>query len=423
MPDLRIPNKGGVSLDALKVLMIDDDEDDFVLVRDLLDQFRGRKFTLEWAATYEDGLEVLLRAEHDLCLLDHRLGAFSGLDLLDEALKKGCQVPIIVLTAYGDLDVDMEAMRAGAMDYLTKDEITKEVLERSIRYSLAQAQAQQALVRAREELERRVKERTAELAAANEALRNSAEKVKLFAYSVIHDLKSPAIAVHALTERIRYRYFHLLDEKGRHSCTRILSAAEQMVSLVEKIGVFISAKESPLSLEELDLKEILQGIHEEFSGQLETRTIRWSEPEEIPMIEADRLSIHRVFRNLVDNALKYGGEELGAIDIRYRDRDDAHVLSITDDGVGLKPTEFDEIFGAFTRRRSSKGVTGTGLGLAIVKEIAERHKGSVWLSANPSRGITVSVSISKHLSPQISNSCTNHHESESRHAGEARSRT
>ncbi len=382
---------------TLKILMIDDDEDDFVVVRERLNEFHGQDFVLEWAATYEEGLEALDRGQHDLCLLDNRLGARSGLDLLTEALKRGCQVPVIFLTAYGGLDVDMEAMRAGAKDYLVKGEITKELLERSIRYSIAQAQAQRALLKAQEELERRVEERTAELAAANEALRNSAEKIKLFAYSVIHDLKSPAIAVHALTTRIRDRYLHALDEKGRNYCTRVLDASEQMVSLVEKIGVFISTEETPLTVEDLDLKEILQTIREEFSLRLEERAIRWTEPEETPALQADRLSILRVLRNLVDNALKYGGDELGAIDIRYRDGGDAHILSVTDDGVGLKRTKLDEIFRTFTRQESSKGVEGTGLGLAIVKEIAERHGGCVWSSSNPSGGMTVSVSISKHL--------------------------
>ena len=386
-----------MSSDSLKILVIDDDEDDFLIVRELLNQSHGRDFALEWAPTYKEGLKALHRAEHDLCLLDNRLGALSGLDLLAEAMRTGCQVPIIFLTAYGDLDVDMEAMRAGAMDYLVKGEIGKELLERSIRYSIARAQAQRALLKAQEELEQRVEERTAELAAANEALRNSAEEVKLFAYSVIHDLKSPAIAVHALTVRIRDCYHHVLDEKGRTCCAQILKASEQMLSLVEKIGVFISTEESPLSVESLDLKEILRSIREEFCVQLETRAIHWSEPKGTPMIQADRLSILRILRNLVDNALKYGGDELGAINIGYRDAGDAHILSVTDDGVGLKPAEHDDIFGAFTRRRSSKGVEGTGLGLAIVKEIAERHKGCVWSSSNPSGGITVSVSIPKNL--------------------------
>ncbi len=117
----------------LKVLLVEDDEDDYVIIRDLLSEM-GR-FELEWVTNYDHALEAIEREEHDVYLLDYHLGERSGLELLREALRKGCKGPIILLTGQGDREVDLEAMQAGAADYLVKGQIDAPLLERSIRYA------------------------------------------------------------------------------------------------------------------------------------------------------------------------------------------------------------------------------------------------------------------------------------------------
>ena len=102
-------------------------------------------------------------------------------------------------------------------------------------------------------------------------------------------------------------------------------------------------------------------------------------------------------RNLVDNALKYGGENLSEIEIGYKDSGDFHVLSVRDDGVGLGNDQSDGIFTMFQRKKTAMGIEGAGLGLAIVKEIAAQHEGQVWVEHNPQQGITFYVSFSKNL--------------------------
>jgi PAS domain S-box-containing protein len=231
-----------------------------------------------------------------------------------------------------------------------------------------------------------------------EALKESSEKTKLFAYSVSHDLKSPVIGLYGLTKRLYKDYASILGEKGQKYCGEILKSAEQIAALVEQINIFISAKEAPLTIEKIQLKEVLQVIKEEVSAQLNIREIRWSEPDDIPEIKADRLSIIRALRNLVDNALKYGGEALSEINIGYRESGASHILSIKDNGIGLKEqNSHQDIFAPFIRRKSSKGIQGSGLGLNIVREIAERHGGHVWLEPGRERGITFYVSIPRGL--------------------------
>jgi PAS domain S-box-containing protein len=230
------------------------------------------------------------------------------------------------------------------------------------------------------------------------ALKDSSDKLKFFAYSISHDLKSPAIGLYGLTKRLRKDYADILDEKGQRYCEQILKTAEQIAALVEQINVFISTKEAPLTIERLALKEVLQVIREEFASQLGIREIMWSEPDYIPEIEADRLCIIRALRNLVDNALKYGGEALSKIDIKYKGSDESHILSIKDNGIGLKEQDsLQDIFTPFIRKKTSKGIQGSGLGLAIIREIAEKHGGEVWLELGRERGITFYLSIPKNL--------------------------
>jgi PAS domain S-box-containing protein len=230
-----------------------------------------------------------------------------------------------------------------------------------------------------------------------EALQKSSEKIKLFAYSISHDLKSPA-SLYGLTKRLHKDYADILDEKGQRYCERILKTAGQIAELVEQINVFISTKELSLNIERLAPKEVLQVIREEFSSQLNLREIRWSEPDDIPEIEADRLCLIRALRNLVDNALKYGGDALSEIDIKYKGSGEFHILSVKDNGtVPTKQDSQQDIFAPFVRGKTSKGIQGSGLGLTILKEIAEKHGGEVWFEHGHERGVTFYISILKNI--------------------------
>jgi len=117
----------------------------------------------------------------------------------------------------------------------------------------------------------------------------------------------------------------------------------------------------------------------------------------IPLFKMDRVSILRIFRNLVDNALKYGGDTLSSIAIGYEESGDRHVISVRDDGKGFDEQDRDNIFAAFTRSTASGDVYGTGLGLAIVKEIAAKHGGDAWAETAVGEGAIFYISIAKNL--------------------------
>jgi len=121
----------------IRILLIEDDEDDYLILRDyLFDIDSQAKYALDWVQSYQAGIEQIEHAEHDIYLVDHYLGAESGLDLLQEAFQAGCQEPIIIITGRSDREIDQAALMAGATDYLVKGEINGQLLERSIRYAL-----------------------------------------------------------------------------------------------------------------------------------------------------------------------------------------------------------------------------------------------------------------------------------------------
>ena len=225
------------------------------------------------------------------------------------------------------------------------------------------------------------------------------ETIKCFTYSVTHDLKGPAIGIHGITKRLLDKYSEQLDDSGKACSNQLLKTSGHLLTLVNQINDYIVSKEAPLYFESFNLKEITDGIREEFSDRFEDRKIRWSEPDVLPEIVADKLSMVRVYRNLIDNALKYGGDEMLEIEAGY-DQDEAfHLLSIRNDGVPIRDEDKKKIFERFQREPSSKGITGSGLGLSIVIETAKRHKGRAWVENGTKKRTTFYIAISKTLKP------------------------
>lgn len=128
-----------------RVLLIDDDHSQFACMRELFSLFRGETYTLEWAPNYTDGLTALKSGRYCACLLDYQLDDRNGIDLLKEATAAQCHTPVILVTGMAGGDIDMEAVNAGATDYLVKGELNPRTLERSLRYALKMEETLQAL--------------------------------------------------------------------------------------------------------------------------------------------------------------------------------------------------------------------------------------------------------------------------------------
>jgi len=231
-------------------------------------------------------------------------------------------------------------------------------------------------------------------------LNEQQKMITFFAYSVSHDLKSPAAGLYALANRLKEKHSSGLDGKGMEHCDLILKTARQMLELVEMINLYIASKEAPMHVEEVSVGELVQTIVGEFSHQLDDRHVQVEGIEGLPKIAADRIGLTRIFRNLIDNALKYGGDSLTKICFDYQRKEGCHLFSFSNDGVGVPEKDKDRLFEPFKRSGNAKGVSGTGMGLAIVKEMVKRHGGRIWLDPDHSRDVRFHLSISDELKPE-----------------------
>ena len=130
---------------GVKILIVDDDEDDFIITAEYIQSIPGNSFKIEWCKSYNEGLSHLLKRTYDLYFVDYRLGAKSGVDFLKEAMLYNCEEPIVLLTGKGNYEVDIQAMQFGAVDYLIKTQLTVEKMERCIRYALERTATLKAL--------------------------------------------------------------------------------------------------------------------------------------------------------------------------------------------------------------------------------------------------------------------------------------
>jgi len=203
-----------------KILLVDDDPDDHVLIRDIV---RALGCDLDWADRYDAGLERIGRQPYDVCLVDYRMGERDGLEFIRDGLARGCPAPMILLTGQGDLLIDMKAMQAGAVDYLEKGQVDPAILERSIRYAIDRKQTEAVLAN-----------RARELAYANATLRELADVAT-------GGLKEPLKTILAVLRDLRGRPGARPDPEAEAMLDRAMDAAERMRDRVKELTVLSGA--------------------------------------------------------------------------------------------------------------------------------------------------------------------------------------
>jgi two-component system CheB/CheR fusion protein len=378
----------------VRVLLIEDDEDDYFLVRDLFTEIQGRPFHLERIKGYDAALEALGRNGHDVYLLDYRLGQRNGLELLREAVKRGCQTPIILLTGQGKREVDIEAMKAGAADYLTKGQMDAALLERSIRYALARQRDRDALRQARDELEKRVRERTAALQEANEALRTEigqrlqAEKdlqeadrrKDEFLAMLGHELRNPLAPIlnglHILRMgKVDGQAAERVQSMMEHQVRTLSRLVDDLLDVSRITRGKIQLRKEPIDLG-LAIGRAIGTVRPLI--ELQKHELSVSLPEGPVYVEADVTRLEQVLINLLTNAAKYT-EPGGHIRLDVaRDRAEV-VVGIRDNGIGISDDLLPRIFDMFTQADCllDRAQGGLGIGLTLVRRLIQMHGGSV----------------------------------------------
>jgi signal transduction histidine kinase len=376
--------------DLIRVLLIDDDQDEFVLTRDLLSDVPSGRFHLEWTPDYAAGVEAVAEGRYDAFLVDYRLGARTGIELLRETRARGRSGPVILFTGQGRSRTDMEALDAGADDYLEKAGLTPALLDRSIRFALVQ-------YRAAAELERKVKERTEELARANEALRDADRRKDEFLATLAHELRNPLAPIRNALEILRLAD-DTSDLVGRQR-ERLERQVAQLVRLVDDLLDVsrITTGKLRLTLEPLTVQEVIDAAVEMSRPQIEKArlALRTEIPAEPIRLVGDRVRLTQVLTNLLNNSAKFT-EPGGSIDLIVAESRGRVTITVHDTGVGITADVLPMLFGLFTQvdRSLNRSQGGLGVGLALVRRLVEMHGGEVSAQSDgPGKGATFTVTL------------------------------
>lgn len=405
----------------LRVLLIEDDPDDYVLTRELLEELPGNKIALDWAKNSDEGLAALERCEHDAFLLDYRLGKENGLSLLRKALLHGCRAPVILLTGEGDRDLALQALEAGAADYLIKGEIDAAALERSIRYSL---QTKRYAL----ELQEKVAERTAELEEANEALRESGKQIRAL-FETAESARVSAEAAKGRAEaatRAKDDFLAALSHELRTPLNPALLLATSLagdttlppqvrsdIDIIAK-GIALQAQlvddllditritggKLRLDLRPIDAHAALRHALNILQADIREREINCTLElgASRQTITADAVRLQQIFWNVLKNAVKFTPRG-GAITVRTGNPpDDPEILAVEviDTGVGITSEMIARVFDAFIQEVDNRGhrFGGIGLGLAITQRLVElQHGGITAQSAGKGKGATFRIEM------------------------------
>ncbi len=283
--------------------------------------------------------------------------------------KDGTTLPVVI---------NATAVRAENGDF---------IMSRSVLHDITERKKSEAEIRQlNQDLERRVRVRTAELEAVNTEL-------KSFAYSVSHDLRAPLRHLDGYMELLRKRIANTLDEQSTHYMTTILDASKRMGALIDDLLALSRTGRQGLSRVNVDLRAMIQDTVADFAKETQGRTIHWN-IHDLPVVSADRSLIGAVCSDLISNAIKFTRPRaVGEIEIASYQQDGDYVVFIRDNGVGFDMKYANKLFGVFQRLHLADEFEGTGIGLANVQRIISRHGGKVWAEAEVDHGATFYFSL------------------------------
>jgi two-component system, sensor histidine kinase and response regulator len=367
-------------LTGLKILLVEDDEDDYLITRDLFEDLHPGQVELEWVTTVKEAIQALTENRHDLCLVDYRLGAEDGLQLLRTASDSGITTPCIMLTGQHDSRVDADAQKAGAVDYLVKSELNAAILARTVRYARARRDAEdERAQRLRAEAENKLKSQ--------------------FLANLSHELRTPLTSILGFSELLLSRESNLdkiqglrtIDRNGRH----LLSLLNDVLDLSK-----IEAGKLDLDLCAVNPQSVLADLQSLLEHQAREKGIEiaFTAPALVPeTIQTDPTRLRQILLNLLGNAIKF--TQKGRVEISVsteqvaKERGDVIHFQISDTGSGISTADLGRVFEPFVQSDNAPRGVGFGLGLSISSDLAKKLGGALTCRSELGSGSTFTLSL------------------------------
>jgi signal transduction histidine kinase len=418
----------------IQVLLVEDNDEHAELMRQLLLKSDQPVFQVTRFGALRNALDALDLAGFQIILLDLTLPDSEGMTTFQRMQNRAPDLPIVVLTGIDDEGMAVETVKRGAQDYLVKGRVDDRLLVRSLLYALERKKNQHELKRARDDLERRVEARTAELVASNDKLQHeiverkrvenallesnqqladALEKLRetqehviqrerlhalgRMASGIAHDFNNALAPILGFSELLLQRPESLRnEERARGYVEMIHTAAEDSAKIVARLREFYRYREendvfTPVSLNDL-IQQVISLTQPRWKDQAQANGVHVSmktELQNIPTIAGNEAELREMLFNVVFNAID-AIEKAGTITFRTSLHDQSARLQVIDNGAGMTEEVRSRCLEPFF---STKDEHGTGLGLGIVYGIIRRHDGSIQIESAPGLGTNVTISL------------------------------
>lgn len=295
----------------LRILLVEDDEDDYRITKELLTEWHVSPFELKWVTTFDLALVEMKHNQYDVYLLDSQLGTTNGIELLRTSLAQGCNGPIIFLTGQSNHETRWEAIQAGAVDFLVKSEITASLLERSIRYALQQKQLR------------------AEFIETRQRLTDSREAERLRLARELHE--GPLQDLIGLRFHLGAVVSTLQDETAKAQLTFVQDNLQTAIESVRSFCVDLR----PPALGPFGLEKAIRAYVRRFQEQFPQLNLMMDlEADEQRLSERIRLALYRILQQALDNVARHA--QANNVRISFRLFHDKVQLKVIDDGLGFR---------------------------------------------------------------------------------------
>ena len=360
------------------VLIVEDSPEDRELYRRILSRNTGT-FRLHEAANIDEGLEVAHRQRLDCIVLDYQLPDGDGIDFIHKYQDSGNAngAAIVMVTGRGSERTAVEAMKLGALDYITKNSILEGFFTQSILNAIERQHLKEEIVRYQHELER------------------SYQALSEFSHTASHDLKAPLRHIVSYCNLIKEDFADKLDAQGIEYIKRLQVNAQRLQRLVDDLLAYSEAANAREEKTSVDCNALMAEVIEVLEEPVRD-TKAAINTANLPVLTAYPMRMKQLFQNLVSNALKYRSPDRPpVISVSVKDKGNEYQFAVEDNGVGIEPEHAGIIFQAFKRLHTRDEIEGSGLGLSICRKIIEMHGGNIWVESEPGKGSTFYFTIPK----------------------------
>lgn len=347
----------------------------------LCDTLRDQNYEVTGYSSSREALAALPGQKYDLLLTDLMMPEMDGIALLQAAHEVDPDLVSIVMTGHATIDTAVDAMKAGALDYIQKPFKLSVVLP-----VLARALTVRRLRLENAALEKRVRERTEALEVANRELEVANKELEAFSYSVSHDLRTPLRHIEGFAQLLESGYATAMPDPAKGLLTKVLAGAARMGLLIDELLNLSRMSRQPLIARTVKLSTLVQEVLNELEPERAGRQIELH-VDPLPDCQGDATLLKQVFANLLGNAVKFTGKkEVAVIEVRCVEEGEDWRISVSDNGAGFDMQYAERLFGVFQRLHKADQFEGTGIGLSIVQRIVHRHGGRIWAEAELGKG-------------------------------------